>query len=150
MNTFRILVADNHPIFRLGLRSLLNSHEGWGVCGEAADGRDAVEKCMKLKPDLLILDICMPGLNGVDAARQILKDNSAQRILVVTDMVCRGARDRLRKPGSLPTVGYLSCASIQIIVFVVLGALGGDLCGQTFLRHLIHPDPIRNRRSTAH
>lgn len=86
MNTFRILVADNHPIFRLGLRSLLNSHEGWGVCGEACDGRDAVEKCMKLKPDLLILDICMPGLNGVDAARQILKGNSAQRILVVTDV----------------------------------------------------------------
>jgi DNA-binding NarL/FixJ family response regulator len=65
MNTFRILVADDHPLFRLGLRSLLNSHEGWGVCGEATDGRDAVEKYRKLKPDLLILDICMPRLNGV-------------------------------------------------------------------------------------
>ena len=86
MNTFRILVADDHPMFRLGLRSLLNSHEGWGVCGEATDGRDAVEKCRKLKPDLLILDICMPRLNGVDAARQILKSNPAQRILVVTDV----------------------------------------------------------------
>ena len=86
MNTFRILVADDHPIFRLGLRSLLNSHEGWGVCGEATDGRDAVEKCRKLKPDLLILDICMPRLNGVDAARQILESNPAQRILVVTDV----------------------------------------------------------------
>jgi two-component system nitrate/nitrite response regulator NarL len=71
MNTFRILVADDHPLFRLGLRSLLTSHEGWGVCGEATDGRDAVEKYRKLKPDLLILDICMPRLNGVDAARQI-------------------------------------------------------------------------------
>jgi DNA-binding NarL/FixJ family response regulator len=86
MNTFRILVADNHPIFRLGLRSLLNSHEGWRVCGEAADGRDAVEKCRELKPDLLILDISMPRLNGVDAARQILKGNPAQRILVFTDV----------------------------------------------------------------
>ena len=86
MNTFRILVADDHPIFRLGLCSLLNSHEGWGVCGESADGRDAVEKCMKLKPDLLILDICMPRLNGVDAARQILKAIPGQRILVVTDV----------------------------------------------------------------
>jgi two-component system response regulator NreC len=86
MNTFRILVADDHPIFRLGLCSLLNSHEGWGVCGESADGRDAVEKCMTLKPDLLILDICMPKLNGVDTARQILKANPDQRILVVTDV----------------------------------------------------------------
>ena len=86
MSAFRILVADNHPVFRFGLCSLLGSHEGWEVCGEAADGKDAVEKCAQLKPDLLILDICMPKLNGVDVARQILKDNPAQRILVLTDV----------------------------------------------------------------
>jgi DNA-binding NarL/FixJ family response regulator len=86
MNTFRILVADDHPIFRLGLCSLLGSHKGWEVCGEAADGREAVEKCTRLKPDLLILDICLPKLNGVDAARQILKNHPAQKILVVTDV----------------------------------------------------------------
>jgi DNA-binding NarL/FixJ family response regulator len=86
MNTFRILVADDHPIFRLGLCSLLGAHKGWEVCGEAADGREAVEKCTRLKPDLLILDICMPKLNGVDAARQILKIHPAQKILVVTDV----------------------------------------------------------------
>ena len=86
MGAFRILVADDHPIFRLGVSSLLRSHEGWEICGEAADGRDAVEKCRQMKPDLLILDICMPKLNGVDAARQILKDNPAQRILMLTDV----------------------------------------------------------------
>jgi len=86
MGAFRILVADDHPIFRLGVSSLLRSHEGWEICGEAADGRDAVEKCRQMKPDLLILDICMPKLNGVDAARQILKDNPAQRILILTDV----------------------------------------------------------------
>jgi DNA-binding NarL/FixJ family response regulator len=86
MSAFRILLADDHPIFRLGLRSLLGSHERWKVCGEAADGRDAVEKCRQLKPDLLILDICMPKLNGVDAARRILRDNPDQRILVLTDV----------------------------------------------------------------
>src|SRR6202047_2574242 len=86
MSAFRILVADDHPIFRFGVCSLLGSHEGWEVCGEAADGRDAVEKCRRLKPDLLILDICMPKLNGVDAARQILKDDPAQKILVLTSV----------------------------------------------------------------
>jgi two-component system response regulator NreC len=86
MNAFRILVADDHPVFRFGLCSLLRAREGWEVCGESADGRDAVEKCKRLKPDLLILDICMPKLNGVDAARQILKANPNQRILVVTDV----------------------------------------------------------------
>jgi DNA-binding NarL/FixJ family response regulator len=83
---FRILLADDHPVFRLGLCSLLGSHEGWEICGEATDGREAVEKCKQLKPDLLVLDICMPNLNGVDAARQILRHNPIQRILVLTDV----------------------------------------------------------------
>ena len=86
MKNFRILVADDHPVFRLGLCSLLDSHRGWEICGEAEDGREAVEKCKLLKPDLVILDICMPNLNGVDAARQIIKNDPAQRILVVTDV----------------------------------------------------------------
>jgi DNA-binding NarL/FixJ family response regulator len=84
MSTFRILLADDHPIFRFGLSSLLSSHESWEVCGEAADGREAVEKCRQLKPDLLILDVCLPVLNGLDTARQILKLNPAQAILILT------------------------------------------------------------------
>ncbi|MGC2195484.1 MAG: response regulator transcription factor [Terriglobales bacterium] len=86
MTAFRILVADDHPVFRFGVCSLLGAHEGWEICGQVADGRDAVEKCRQMKPDLLILDICMPKLNGVDAARQILRNNPAQRILVLTDV----------------------------------------------------------------
>ena len=86
MTAFRILVADDHPVFRFGVCSLLGSHAGWEICGQVSDGRDAVEKCGQLKPDLLILDICMPKLNGVDAARQILRDNPAQKILVLTDV----------------------------------------------------------------
>ena len=86
MSTFRILVADDHPVFRFGLCTLLETRPGWEVCGEAADGREAVEKCRQLKPDLLILDICLPELNGVDAARQILKDNPDQVILVLTSV----------------------------------------------------------------
>ncbi len=81
---FRILVADEHPIFRVGLCLLLGSRESWEVCGAAADGREAVEKCRQLKPDLLILDICMPKLNGLDAARQILKENPDQVVLILT------------------------------------------------------------------
>lgn len=84
MAAFRILLADDHPVFRFGLSSILGSHESWEVCGEAADGRDAIEKCRQLKPDLLILEICLPKLNGLDTARQILKHNPAQAILILT------------------------------------------------------------------
>jgi DNA-binding NarL/FixJ family response regulator len=84
MSAFRILLADDHPIFRFGLSSLLASHEGWEVCGEATDGRDVLEKYRQLKPDLLILDVCLPILNGLDTARQILKLNPAQAILILT------------------------------------------------------------------
>ena len=86
MSAFRILLADDHPVFRLGLCSLLGSHEQWEICGQASDGREAIEKCKYLKPDLLILDIGMPELNGVDAARRILRENPLQRILVLTDV----------------------------------------------------------------
>jgi DNA-binding NarL/FixJ family response regulator len=86
MTAFRILLADDHPIIRFGLSCLLGSHAGWEVCGEAGDGRDAVAKCKQLKPDLIILDICLPILNGVDTARQILKYNPAQAILILTSV----------------------------------------------------------------
>lgn len=86
MNTFRILLAEDHPVFRMGVCSLIRSHQEWEVCGEAADGREAVKQCMHLRPDLLILDICLPQLNGLDAARQILKHNPDQKILVLTNV----------------------------------------------------------------
>jgi DNA-binding NarL/FixJ family response regulator len=86
MISFRILLAEDHPVFRIGLCSLIRSKAGWEVCGEAADGREAVTKCIQLRPDLLILDICMPSLNGLDAARQILKHNPDQKILVLTNV----------------------------------------------------------------
>jgi len=86
MDSLRILVADDHPVVRLGLRALLSSNQGWEVCGEASDGREAIEMYKQLKPDVVILDICMPKLNGVEAARQILRLDSTQRIMILTDV----------------------------------------------------------------
>ena len=84
MDSLRILVADDHEIVRRGLVSLLNSHAGWEVCGEAQDGREAVAKAKELRPDIVILDIGMPNLNGLEAARQILHDNPLSKILILT------------------------------------------------------------------
>jgi DNA-binding NarL/FixJ family response regulator len=84
LSVLRILIADDHEVARKGIRSLLDDHEGWEVCGEARDGREAVEFAGRLKPDILLLDIGMPNLNGLDAARQILATAPEARILILT------------------------------------------------------------------
>ena len=84
MQAFRILIADDHEVVRRGIRALLESHTGWEVSGEAKDGREAVQQAGELKPDLVLLDIGMPNLNGIDAARQILATCPATNILVLT------------------------------------------------------------------
>jgi DNA-binding NarL/FixJ family response regulator len=84
MIPLRILIADDHAVVRAGLRSLLESRDKWQVCAEASDGRDAVEKAAKYKPDVAILDIGMPLLNGVEAARQIRKASPETEILILT------------------------------------------------------------------
>ncbi len=78
----RILIVDDHEVMRHGLRTLLKARPDWEVCGEAADGREAIEKCKELGPDIIILDITMPTLNGLDAARQIKKLCADAKVLM--------------------------------------------------------------------
>ena len=80
----RILVADDHSVVRTGLRTLLESEEGWQVCAEAANGREAVEKAGKLKPDVAVMDIGMPLLNGIEATRQMKEVSPKTEILILT------------------------------------------------------------------
>jgi DNA-binding NarL/FixJ family response regulator len=84
MAPFRILLADDHEVVRAGLRALLEEQSGWEVVAEAVDGRDAVEKASKLKPDAVVIDIAMPSLNGLEAVRQILKAVPNAKVLVLT------------------------------------------------------------------
>src|ERR1700693_5267261 len=93
----RILIADDHEVVRRGLCMLLQTHEGWEVCGEAKDGREAVEKAKQVRPDVVILDVGMPNLNGLAATRQLLQQNPRQKVIVLTitdsDQVIREALD---------------------------------------------------------
>src|SRR6266576_2970159 len=84
MNSVRILIADDHEVVRRGVRSLLTSRKEWNICGEAVDGRDAVNKAKELKPDVVVLDISMPHLNGFEAARLIGAEVPQSKILILS------------------------------------------------------------------
>jgi DNA-binding NarL/FixJ family response regulator len=93
----RILLADDHELVRRGAREVLNGRPGWRVVGEAANGREAVEKAIELKPDVAIVDLSMPQLDGVEAARQIGEAVPGTKVLVLTmhesDQMVRRALD---------------------------------------------------------
>jgi DNA-binding NarL/FixJ family response regulator len=80
----RILVADDHGLVRRGARAVLHSQHGWRVVGEAANGREAVEKALELKPDVNVVDISMPELDGVEVVRQIREAVPHSKVLVLT------------------------------------------------------------------
>lgn len=84
MKPLRILIADDHDLLRRGVRTLLQSRQGWEICGEASNGREAVTQAQELKPDIVILDISMPDLNGVEAARRIRKASPNSEVLVLS------------------------------------------------------------------
>jgi len=80
----RILIADDHELMRRGLRGLIESHDEWAVCGEAVEGREVVRKSAELEPDLVIMDVNLPGLSGIEAAMQIRQEREAAKILFFT------------------------------------------------------------------
>ncbi len=84
MESLRILVADDHHLIRRGVIAMLTAHPGWEVCAEATTGREAVAKAEQLKPDIAILDIGMPEMNGVEAARTIQRDLPETEILILS------------------------------------------------------------------
>lgn len=83
MANLRLLVADDHDVVRKGVRTLLEEQPGWEVAAEASDGREAVEKAKQVQPDVTILDLSMPELNGLEAAREILK-SVPTKVLILT------------------------------------------------------------------
>ena len=85
MKILRILLADDHELIRRGVKALLQTHPGWVVCGEARTGREAVTRAQELKPDVVVLDISMPDLNGIDAAKRIRKVSPGIEVLIFSE-----------------------------------------------------------------
>lgn len=105
MTPVRILIADDHEVVRRGVRAVLEGQAGWVVCGEARSGREAVAKAIELQPDVVVLDITMPDLNGLEATRQLRRLVSAKVLIltvhesdqVVTEVLDAGAHGYVLK-----------------------------------------------------
>ncbi len=80
----RVLLVDDHTLLRQALHAMLDSQEGLEIVGEATNGRDAVEACERMRPDVVLMDMVMPGLNGIEATRQIVRHAPGTRVLILT------------------------------------------------------------------
>ena len=105
----RILVADDHPLVRRGLTSLLGSHPGWEIIDEAQDGVEAVDKSGQLVPDVVVLDISMPRMSGLEACRIIRKQSPQSEVLIVTQ---HDSPQMMREAGNAGARGYVVKSNI--------------------------------------
>jgi DNA-binding NarL/FixJ family response regulator len=97
MTPLRILVVDDHKEIRKGVRTLLSAHAGWSVCGEAQDGMEGVEKALDLRPDVILMDIAMPRMDGMEATRILRREIPNSDVVIVSQsehtIVSRQARE---------------------------------------------------------
>ena len=120
----RILIADDHELMRRGLRGLLESHDEWAVCGEAVEGSEAVRKSTELKPDLVIMDVNLPGLSGIEAAQQIRIEREAAKILFFT---VHDSDEIIREIIEVGALGYVAKSrASQDLIEAVRRVLGGQ------------------------
>jgi two-component system response regulator NreC len=119
-NPTRILVVDDHDIIRHGIRLMIEQGLGWVVCGEANDGRKAVLLAEELKPDIIVMDIAMPGLNGLEAARQLRKRLPAMEILIMSGTDTREVIHAVFEAGAR---SFLPKAELMVHIVPALRAL---------------------------
>jgi DNA-binding NarL/FixJ family response regulator len=107
----RILVADDHEVVRHGLRDLLEDHEGWEVCAEASNGIEAVDLARRIEPEIAVLDVAMPMLDGLEAARRIRLAAPATKVVLYTLHDTEDIAARAREAGARGCVAKSSSAS---------------------------------------
>jgi DNA-binding NarL/FixJ family response regulator len=96
----KILVADDHEVVRQGIRTILSARSDWEICGEAVNGQEAVKLAESLRPDAIIMDITMPVMSGLEAARQITRNKNSAPILIFTMHESRSLADSVRETGA--------------------------------------------------
>lgn len=121
MTKVSILIADDHEVFRRGLRTMLETRQDWHVCGEASTGRAAIEAAKELDPDIVIMDISMPELNGIEATRQILKIAPKTEVLILS---MHDSEELVREMVEVGVRGYLLKSDAGRVLMSAIEALG--------------------------
>jgi PAS domain S-box-containing protein len=119
----RILIVDDHEVVRRGVRSLLSSRADWSICGEAEDGPEAVEMAKTLRPDVVLMDISMPRMNGLDATRIIRRELPESKVVIVTQNDAAIARRQARE---VDAVAYVAKSHLAQDLIPTLDRLVGD------------------------
>ena len=122
----RILIADDHEIVRKGVSSLLLSRENFEICGEAANGEEAIQQVRQLEPDLVVLDVTMPVLDGISAAKRIRKMRPSTPILILS---MHEGREMIRAAKQAGAQAFVTKSDVSS---VLLKAVDAVLGGQTF------------------
>jgi DNA-binding NarL/FixJ family response regulator len=150
--TVRILLADDHTVVRQGLRKVLEERPDWKVVAEAGDGREAVRQAEQLKPDVAVLDVAMPLLNGVEATRQIVKHVPGVRVLVLSMhadeayvrlMLDDYVKQRSGEPGIVDRYETLSDREREVFQLIAEGKTNKDIAALLF----ISPSTVETHRA---
>jgi DNA-binding NarL/FixJ family response regulator len=143
----RILVAEDHPLLRQGLKALLGTHADYLVVDEAVDGRQAVSKAIQLQPDLIVMDLSLPGINGIDATAQIRRRLPQQKVLALSD------EDSELQVGDAMRAGCIGCLKKDCAPEEILLAVKTVLTGRRFIGQdlasllldgMLHPEKARD------
>ncbi|MBI4465004.1 MAG: response regulator transcription factor [Acidobacteria bacterium] len=144
MPKIRVLIADDHAILREGLRALLGLSQDLEVVGEAADGKEAIEQCRRLHPDVVLMDIAMPGLGGLEATLEIKKEDPRAKVLVLTQYEDREYIRRFLKAG---VSGYVlkKAVSSELAAAIRAAYRGGLVLAPEVAREAMEEFPARTR-----
>ena len=135
----RILIVDDHALMRMGLRALLDTQGDIEVVGEAIDGDDAVRKAAKLSPDIVIMDLLMPGTDGVSATQRLIAEQPGTRILVLTTSTSSDDLDHALKAGAAGAI--LKSETNTILLKAIRAVAGGETFVSPEVRASIVQDP---------